>query len=336
MWHRAATLLGGITATLTCICAAAATAAAAFTASAAPTAAAGSDKDNGKLAVKTVKWCRAVVCWHGLPWLCSRLLPLHLSNHFRSCAARRACWGYHPDNLLLLSPPPLSPAAYAKPKQKRKCIIKKIKKLATFFFSCSACTKRKLPHGKRRQGGGQGGEAGVSSSEIERASVHTHTHPHINSLPHRHTQRESVFASPHPRLPTARSWHLQQDKPISICFKCFANQKPSKRCSSCNCHMRVSSLALSPWLTDCVWICVACVAFLPILPQLAKVFGHPTQNKTFPVCVLHFCGLTPQTKLSITPQYPLCLFMNFADSCCVDGNFKSYTTWRIRVGQQKS
>lgn len=55
MWHRAATLLGGITATLTCICAAAATAAAAFTASAAPTAAAGSDKDNGKLAVKTVK-----------------------------------------------------------------------------------------------------------------------------------------------------------------------------------------------------------------------------------------------------------------------------------------
>lgn len=56
MWHRAATLLGGnITATLTCICAAAAAAAAAFTASVAPPAAAGSDKDNGKLAVKTVK-----------------------------------------------------------------------------------------------------------------------------------------------------------------------------------------------------------------------------------------------------------------------------------------
>lgn len=49
--ERAMLLGGNITATLTCICAAAA--AAVFTASAAP--AAGSDKDNGKLAVKTVK-----------------------------------------------------------------------------------------------------------------------------------------------------------------------------------------------------------------------------------------------------------------------------------------
>lgn len=67
-----------------------------------------------------------------------------------------------------------------------------------------------------------------------------------------------LASTPHP-VPhlTTRSWLLQQDKPISICFKCFANQKPSKSCS-CNshrCHTRVS-LALSPAPIGCVWICV--------------------------------------------------------------------------------
>lgn len=33
---------------------------------------------------------------------------------------------------------------------------------------------------------------------------------------------------PFPPLATTRWWLLQQDKPISICFKCFANQKPNK------------------------------------------------------------------------------------------------------------
>lgn len=88
-----------------------------------------------------------------------------------------------------------------------------------------------------------------------------------------------LASTPHP-VPhlTTRSWLLQQDKPISICFKCFANQKPRKSCScnSLRCHTRVS-LALSPAPIGCVWICVDKFA----LAAPATLANFTTTGKSF-------------------------------------------------------
>lgn len=136
-----------------------------------------------------------MLCWHGLPALpesSSRLLPLHLSNHFRGFWATKGMLGL----LLPTSLPPsfFHPAAYAKPKQKGKCIIKKIKKLAAFFQLLSACTKRKLPHGKRRQstaGGREGEEQRRAAMKLkELQSTHTHTHTHKLSPIYTDRERE--------------------------------------------------------------------------------------------------------------------------------------------------
>lgn len=110
----------------------------------------------------------------------------------------------------------------------------------------------------------------------------------------------------------------------------------------CNCHMRVSLLLSHLLHVDLPGLTVCCFLANSLRrPQnQAKVFGHTkekTQLENF--SCLRFAFLRSDAadrKLSITPQCSLCLFMNFADSCCLDNNFKSYTTWRMCDGQGES
>lgn len=207
--------------------------------------------------------------WHGLP--CGGLDCHSICLTISGASPRRAFRGFP----TVSSPPLLSslpPAAYAKPKQQeqkkkknRECVIKKRSKNLQNFSVARRAQSGNF-HTERDDWAGEGGRRRTKQQWNWKSYTHTQWQQqmrlHIggfwaSAMSFCHSYLD-LASTPHP-VPhlTTRSWLLQQDKPISMCFKYFANQKPSKSCScnSLRCHTRVS-LALSPAPIGCVWICV--------------------------------------------------------------------------------